>query len=246
MSKADPEKEFELENKLIEEMPPAPQAAKSNASAETLAGTRNAEAVSRLSEEPVKEEGAGSNSKQTSDAREQPGQLKMELDKYKDIALRSVADLDNYRKRMAREKDDAIRYANASFLERLIPILDNFDLGLQAAKGGGSQSAVIDGMTMVFKQLQEFLASCGVETIDATGDHFDPNLHEALAQEENAQVEEGVVIRQLRKGYKLKDRLIRPANVVVSKGVPAGEDSAKTGANPQESRESRGDELIAG
>jgi molecular chaperone GrpE len=147
---------------------------------------------------------------------------------------------------MAREKDDAIRYANANFLERLIPILDNFDLGLQAAKGGGSQSAVIDGMTMVFKQLQEFLASCGVETIDATGEHFDPNLHEALAQEENAQVEEGVVIRQLRKGYKLKDRLIRPANVVVSKGAPVGEDPAKTGANPQESRKSRGDELIAG
>ena len=135
-------------------MPPAPQAAKSSASSETSAATRNPEAASRLSEEPVKEEGAGSNSKQTSDAREQPGQLKMpSWSKYKDIALRSVADLDNYRKRMAREKDDAIRYANASFLERLIPILDNFDLGLQAAKAGGSQSAVIDGMTMVFKQL---------------------------------------------------------------------------------------------
>jgi hypothetical protein len=88
MSKGDPEKEFELENKLIEEMPPAPQAAKLNASSETSAGTRNPEAVSRLSEEPVKEEGAGSSFKQTSDAREQPGQLKMELDKYKDIALR--------------------------------------------------------------------------------------------------------------------------------------------------------------
>jgi len=138
MSEADPEKEFELENKLIEEMPTAPQAAKSSASFETSAGMRNPEAVSRLSEEPAKEEGAGSNLKQTSDAREQPGQLRMELEKYKDIALRSVADLDNYRKRMAREKDDAIRYANANFLERLIPILDNFDLGLQAAKAGGS------------------------------------------------------------------------------------------------------------
>ena len=157
-------------------------------------------------------------------------QLKTELNKYKDIALRSVADLDNYRKRMAREKDDAIRYANASFLERLIPILDNFELGLQAAKAGGSQSAVLDGMMMVFKQLQEFLASCGVETIDATGEHFDPNLHEAIAQEQSAEIEEGFVIRQLRKGYKLKDRLIRPANVVVSKGAPVGGDSATPGA----------------
>jgi molecular chaperone GrpE len=231
MSKVDPEKEFELEEKLIEETPDASQAAKSSASVETSAGIRNPETTSRLGEEMVNEEGAGTNFKQTGDAREQLGQLKTELDKYKDIALRSVADLDNYRKRMAREKDDAIRYANASFLERLIPILDNFDLGLQAAKVGGSQSAVIDGMTMVFKQLQEFLASCGVETIDATGEHFDPNVHEAIAQEENAEVEEGVVIRQLRKGYRLKDRLIRPANVVVSKGVPVGEDSAKAGAS---------------
>jgi molecular chaperone GrpE len=230
MSKADPEKEFELENKSIEERPSGPQAAEASASLEG-SGTRNPETASRLNEGPVKEEGAGTNLKQTGDLREQLAQLRAELEKYKDIALRSVADLDNYRKRMAREKDDAIRYANANFLERLIPILDNFDLGLQAAKTGGNQSAVTDGMTMVFKQLQDFLASCGVETIDATGEHFDPNLHEAIAQEENAEVEEGVVIRQLRKGYKLKDRLIRPANVVVSKGMRVGEDSAKAGAS---------------
>lgn len=113
----------------------------------------------------------------------------------------------------------------------MIPILDNFELGLQAAKAGGGQSAILDGMKMVFKQLQDFLASCGVETIEATGEHFDPNIHEAIAQEENAEVEEGVVIRQLRKGYRLKDRLIRPANVVVSKGMAVGEDSAKAGAS---------------
>jgi molecular chaperone GrpE len=225
MSKADPEKEFALENKLIEETLAISPTAKSNASLESSVETRNPEAATRFGDDPVKEEGAGTDSKQTGDPREQLGQLKAELDKYKDIALRSVADLDNYRKRMAREKDDAIRYANASFLERLIPILDNFELGLQAAKAGGSQSAVYDGMTMVFKQLQEFLASCGVETIDATGEHFDPNLHEAIAQEENSEVEDGVVIRQLRKGYRLKDRLIRPANVVVSKGAHPGEDS---------------------
>jgi molecular chaperone GrpE len=231
MSEVDPEKEFELEDKMDDETPAAAQAAKPSASFEMSAGARNPEPTSRLTGEPVKEEDAGMNIKQTGDTREQVGQLKTELDKYKDIALRSVADLDNYRKRMAREKDDAIRYANASFLERLIPILDSFDLGLQAAKAGGTQSAVIDGMTMVFKQLQDFLVSCGVETIDATGEHFDPNVHEAIAQEENSEVEDGIVIRQLRKGYRLKDRLIRPANVVVSKGVHVGEDSAKAGAS---------------
>jgi molecular chaperone GrpE len=234
MNKADPEKEFALENKSIEETLAVSQTAKSSTSLESSAETRIPEAATRSGEEPVKEESVGTDSKQTGDAREQLGKLKAELDKFRDIALRSVADLDNYRKRMAREKDDAIRYANASFLERLIPILDNFELGLQAAKAGGSQSAVLDGMTMVFKQLQEFLASCGVETIDAAGEHFDPKLHEAIAQEENSEVEDGVVIRQLRKGYRLKDRLIRPANVVVSKGAQLGEDSedsAKAGAS---------------
>ena len=147
--------------------------------------------------------------------------LKAELDRYKETALRATADLDNYRKRMAREKDETVRYANFGFLERLIPILDNFELGLQAAKTDPGKSGILEGMKMVFKQLQDFLTSCGVETIDATGQHFDPNVHEAIAQEESNEFPEGMVVRQLRKGYKLKDRLIRPANVVVSKGALA-------------------------
>ena len=75
---------------------------------------------------------------------------------------------------------------------------------------------------MVQKQFQDFLSSAGIEVIDATGQRFDPQLHEAIAQEEDEQAPEGTVIRQLRRGYKLRDRLIRPANVVVSKGIPAG------------------------
>jgi len=152
--------------------------------------------------------------------KEPAGKLKADLETYKDLALRARADLDNYRKRMAREKE-ATRYANATFLERLIPILDNFEFGLQAAKSGSSDSAVLDGMTMVYKQLQDFLAGSGVETVDATGQKFDPNLHEAIAQEDHPEAEEGTVVRQIRKGYKLRDRLIRPANVVVAKGAPA-------------------------
>jgi molecular chaperone GrpE len=223
MSEANKEKEFEAEENLIEDMPSLEPALKSGASPEGNSAMRNAEPTAAPNEK-------SSEPRLADDSRDQLTQLKAELSKYKDVALRSVADLDNYRKRMAREKDDAIRYANSNFLERLIPILDNFELGLQAAKAGGSQSAVQDGLMMVFKQLQDFLVSCGVETIDATGQHFDPNVHEAIAQEQNAEVAEGFVIRQLRKGYKLKDRLIRPANVVVSKGTPAGEDSATPGA----------------
>jgi molecular chaperone GrpE len=78
----------------------------------------------------------------------------------------------------------------------------------------------VDGLAMVYKQLQDFLTNSGVETIDAAGQTFDPNLHEALAQEEHHEVPEGKVIRQVRRGYRLRDRLLRPANVVVSKGDP--------------------------
>jgi molecular chaperone GrpE len=150
----------------------------------------------------------------------QLAETKAELEKFRDLALRSSADLDNYRKRMSKEREEAIKFANSSFLERLIPVLDNFEFGLQAALGASSPAPILEGMKMVQKQFQDFLASAGVETIDATGQHFDPQLHEAISQEESEQVAEGIVIRQLRKGYKLRDRLIRPANVVVSKGAP--------------------------
>jgi molecular chaperone GrpE len=150
----------------------------------------------------------------------QLAQTKAELEKFRDLALRSSADLDNYRKRMSKEREEAIKFANSSFLERLIPVLDNFEFGLQAARTTSNPVSILEGMTMVQKQFQDFLSSAGIEVIDATGQHFDPQLHEAISQEENEQVPEGIVIRQLRKGYKLRDRLIRPANVVVSKGTP--------------------------
>jgi len=224
MTDANQEKKFDAEEKLIDD-PSSPEPVLKSDSVPEGTAMHNVETTAAPNEK-----NSETKSGQTDDSQNQLAQLKAELGKYKDVALRSVADLDNYRKRMAREKDDAIRYANSSFLERLIPILDNFELGLQAAKAGGSQSAVQDGMVMVFKQLQDFLASCGVETIDATGQHFDPNVHEAIAQEVDEEIAEGFVIRQLRKGYRLKDRLIRPANVVVSKGAHLVEDSATSGA----------------
>jgi molecular chaperone GrpE len=144
--------------------------------------------------------------------------LQTDLDRFKDLALRSQADLENFRKRAAREKEDGIRYANASLLEQLIPILDNFELGLSAARKESEDSPILAGMQMVLRQLQDFLSANGVQVLDVTGDLFDPNIHEALSQEVSDTVPEGRVIRQLRKGYKLRDRLIRPANVVVSKG----------------------------
>src|SRR5882762_5560241 len=129
-------------------------------------------------------------------------QLQGDLERFRDLALRSQADFDNFRKRAAREKEDAIKYANASLLERLIAIVDNFELGLSAAKNEGEQSPIYSGMSMVLKQLTDFLADNGLQPIDAEGRKFDPNLHEAIAHEPSDTVPEGIVVRQTRRGYR--------------------------------------------
>jgi len=146
------------------------------------------------------------------------GQNQAELERFRDLAFRNQADLENFRKRAVREKEEAIKFANAHFLERLIPILDNFELGLNAARVGSEGSPILLGMEMVSKQLADFLVGSGVEAVNGEGQVFDPHLHEAVAQEESESVADGVIVRQLRRGYKLRDRLIRPATVVVSKG----------------------------
>jgi molecular chaperone GrpE len=144
--------------------------------------------------------------------------LQADLDRFRDLAMRSQADFDNYKKRSAREKDDAIKYANKSLLEKLVSIVDNFELGLEAAKGEGEKSPIYSGMSLVLKQLQDFLAENGLQPIDAVGKKFDPNLHEAIAHQSSEKVPEEHVISQTRRGYRLKDRLLRPSAVVVSSG----------------------------
>ena len=144
--------------------------------------------------------------------------LQADLDRFRDLALRSQADFENYKKRSAREKEEAIKYANSSLLEKLIAIVDNFELGLEAARAEGEKSPVFSGMSMVLKQLMDFLADSGLQPIDATGQKFDPNLHEAIAHEPSDKFQEGVVVRQTRRGYRMKDRLLRPSSVVVSSG----------------------------
>jgi len=143
-----------------------------------------------------------------------------EAAKLKDLALRARADLDNFRKRALREKEEAIRYANNALLERLLPVVDNFELGLEAAKSAPDPASILLGMEMVRKQLQDFLRANGLEEVPAEGEVFDPNLHDAVSQEFSARVPEGRIIRQSRKGYKIKDRLVRASSVVVSKGAP--------------------------
>jgi molecular chaperone GrpE len=144
--------------------------------------------------------------------------LQADLDRFRELALRSQADFENYKKRTAREKEDAIKYANSSLLQQLVAIIDNFELGLAAAKDQGKESPIYSGMVLVQKQLSDLLAENGLQPIEAEGKPFDPNLHEAIAHEPSDHVPEGIVLRQTRRGYRYKDRLLRPAKVIVSSG----------------------------
>src|SRR3984893_19528243 len=144
--------------------------------------------------------------------------LQGDLDRFRELALRSQADFENYKKRCAREKEEGIKFANTGLLEKLAPIVDNFELGLEAARGEGEKSPIYSGMSLVLKQLNDFLADHGLQPIEAVGQKFDPNLHEAIAHEPSNEVPEAHVVRQTRRGYRFKDRLLRPSSVVVSSG----------------------------
>jgi molecular chaperone GrpE len=158
--------------------------------------------------------------------------LEQEVLRYRDLALRAQADLDNYRKRMVREKEESVRYANSSLLERLLPVLDSFELGLQAARKAPGAEALVQGFNMVEKQLQDFLRESGVDAIQGEGSPFDPNLHEAVSHQPHHEIPEGHVSQQIRRGYKLRDRLLRPATVIVSKGPPAPGETIPASAHP--------------
>jgi len=133
--------------------------------------------------------------------------------------MRTAADFDNYKKRAAREKQEAIRYANEGLCQKLISVLDSFDMAVAAAANSNDPAvkALHTGVNMILAQLRSALTDAGLEEIDALNKPFDPNLHEAISQEDRTDVPEGQVVQQARKGFKLRDRLLRPATVVVAR-----------------------------
>lgn len=141
--------------------------------------------------------------------------------------VRLNADFDNFKKRAARERTEASRNAQESLIGKLIPVLDNFEMAMAAASqsAGGSVESLRAGVQMINGQLKAVLTDAGLEEIDASGKPFDPAWHEAISQQESADVPEGHVLTQVRKGYRFKERLLRPASVVVAR-PPSGEAAA--------------------
>jgi molecular chaperone GrpE len=134
-----------------------------------------------------------------------------------DRLLRAAAELENYKKRVAKEKSDLIRYGNEELLKALLPVIDNLERALGHARGKGNEEGIRGGVEITLQQFLQILQRFGVTPIAAEGERFDPTRHEAVMEQDSVEYPPGHVISELEKGYLLNDRLVRPAKVVVAK-----------------------------
>jgi molecular chaperone GrpE len=152
---------------------------------------------------------------------EQEAEIRDLRDK-QDQLLRVVADVENFRKRLERERADLRDFANEALLKELLPVLDNLELALNHGRDQEACTALVAGVENVLKGFRQAIAKFGVTPIEALGQKFDPNFHNAVMQQEDPTVEDQTVIQELQKGYLLKNRLLRPAMVVVARN-PQGQ-----------------------
>jgi molecular chaperone GrpE len=143
--------------------------------------------------------------------------LKKERDSLYDRLLRKQAEFENYKKRIDREKSEFAQFASVEVMKGLLNTLDSFDLALQnAAAAGSGNEDTLKGFELIYKQLQDTLMRFGLKPIESKGQTFDPNYHQAVSTEPSDDLEENTVVQEMRKGYTLNGRLLRPAMVSVS------------------------------
>jgi len=151
-------------------------------------------------------------------------QLKQELEKehrlateYKEHLQRLAADFENYKKRIEKEREDFVKFSKEDLIYDLLPLLDNFEMALHHVKNTTEPKKVIEGIELVERQFHNILKKEGLQAIETKGKKFDPHIHEAIMHEETDKHPEGFIIEELRKGYTLSDKIIRPAQVKISK-----------------------------
>ena len=146
-----------------------------------------------------------------------PEKLAADLAELNQRFLRTAADFENYKRRTAQEKEDLLKYSNAKLMTELLPVLDNFQLALRSPAESTEAQNVVKGVEMIYRQMLQTLEQAGMKKIEAVGQPFNPNMHEAIMQVEDDTVPEDTVVEELRAGYMLKERVIRPSMVKVSK-----------------------------
>jgi len=148
-------------------------------------------------------------------------ELQARVEELRDGMLRAAADYDNFRKRMEKERENIVCFANEQLIAELLPIMDNLERALESSHTQTEVESILDGVRMISGHLKGVLSQCGLETIESVGRPFDPNVHEAVGVIEAKDHDEGSVVGELQKGYKFKGKVVRPSKVQVSGGPSA-------------------------
>jgi molecular chaperone GrpE len=151
--------------------------------------------------------------------------LEQEKNDLSDRLLRTMAEFDNYRKRVTREKEGLLKYGTERIAFEILPVIDNFERAMEQSQQGTDPVAVVDGLKMILKQLMAALEKFEIKPFHSVGEQFNPEIHEAMAQQEHPDHEDNTVIEQFQKGYMLGEKMLRPARVLVSR-APATPDEA--------------------
>ncbi len=159
--------------------------------------------------------------------------LEDERDDFKERMLRAAADLENYRKRAEKEKEELKKYGAKHLVKDLLSTIDNLERALEHAQSG-DEANIIDGVDMVLNQIHDTFEKHGIEVFDAEGNEFDPELHEAIQQVETTEHTSGTVVEQFQRGYQIHDRLLRPAMVSVAENIADDEDDEASSSGPDE------------
>jgi molecular chaperone GrpE len=151
---------------------------------------------------------------------EKINELQEASEKNHDLYLRSEAEIENIKKRNRKDKEEWVKYANETLIKEILPVMDNLEMAISHSQDENSIQALREGVELTLKGLRDVLGKSGLEEVKAESEPFDPNYHHAVSEQADENVEAGIILQELQKGYMLKKRLIRPAMVIVSKGSP--------------------------
>lgn len=173
---------------------------------------------------------------ETASLRQALEKAQAEAKDYLDQLLRSRADYANYKRRVEQERQELIRYGNANLIAQLLPVLDDFERAFLTVPSGLGKLTWVDGIALVHRKLQLILEKEGLKPIQANGQKFNPMEHEAIGYEERSDLEDGVIVAEVQKGYKLGDRVLRPTLVRVARHVaaPAAQEEGSAETPPEE------------
>ncbi len=205
--------EKESEEKVSEEKN---EASEKTEDVKTSEKTEDVKPEEKTSEKPEKAEEAPKK-KNPFARKEKKDPLKEKVDELNDKVMRQMAEFDNFRKRTEKEKAQMFEQGQSNVLEKLLPVIDNFERGLATVPEDEKDGAFADGMNKIYKQIVKQLEDLGVTPIEAVGKEFDPNLHNAVMQVESEEFESGIVAQELQKGYMFHDTVLRHSMVAVSK-----------------------------